>query len=71
MEKFLITVVKYNSRYEKIDFSMLHRQMVEMGDISKPHMKEGQKVINQKYATSENAYAERPVAMNAKRRMAK
>ena len=71
LEKFINAVVKYNSRFEKIDFSLLHRQLVEMGDLRKLQMKEGQHIINQKYATSENAYAERPLAIRRKTKRVK
>ena len=71
LEKFINSVVKYNSRFEKIDFSLLHRQLVEMGDLRKLQMKEGQHILNQKYATSENAYAERPLAMRRKTKRVK
>ena len=45
--------------------------MVEMGDLRKLHMKESQKIMNQKYATSENAYGTRTVARKVKKKMDK
>ena len=35
LDKFVDSVVKYNSRFEKVDFSPLHRHLIEMGDLRK------------------------------------
>ena len=33
LDKFLASVVKYNTRYEKIEFTNLHKHLVEMGGL--------------------------------------
>ena len=33
LDKFLASVVKYNTRYEKIEFNNLHKHLVEMGGL--------------------------------------
>ena len=50
LDNFLASVVKYNSRYEKIEFTNLHRHLVDMGELQKLHLKETKHMINQKYA---------------------
>ena len=69
LDNFLASVVKYNSRYEKIEFTNLHRHLVEMGELQKLHLKETKHMINQKYAQSDNQYAERTHVINRKRKV--
>ena len=71
LDTFINSVVKYNTRFEKVDFSSLHKHLVEMGDLRKMHMKESQSVVSQNYAKSGNAYAERATVVRRKTRQQK
>ena len=40
LDKLISCAVKYNSRFEKVDFSGLHKQIIALGDLHKLQMKE-------------------------------
>ena len=45
LQTFINETVHFNDRYEKIDFSGLHRQMLELGALNQRQLKEGIDVL--------------------------
>ena len=47
LETFVNQTVSFNSRFEKVDFSQLHRHILELGALNSKQLKEGIDVLRQ------------------------
>ena len=47
LQVFIDKTVTYNSRYEKVEFTGLHKQMLEMGQLNQRQLKEGIELLKQ------------------------
>ena len=45
LSRFIDSVVVYNSRYERVEFGPLHKQMLDMGELSSRQLKEGMQLF--------------------------
>ena len=47
LEQFINKTVLFNSRFEKVDFGPLHKEMLQMGELNSRQLREGMDVLQQ------------------------